>query len=85
MIAALLAQSADWIRPDVDWHALAPELVLLVGINLVLLVDLWIDESKKWMMGALASFVMLGAFIPVVTLAATSLSKSFARDSSVGS
>ncbi len=68
MIAALLAQGADWIRPDVDWHALAPEIVLVVGINLVLLVDLWIDESKKWMMATLAGFVMLAAFIPVVTL-----------------
>jgi NADH-quinone oxidoreductase subunit N len=69
VIAALLAQASDWIRPDVDWHALAPELVLIVGINLVLLIDLWLDEAKKWMMGALAGFVMLGAFIPVVTLA----------------
>ena len=69
MIAALLAQASDWIRPDVDWHALAPELVLIVGINLVLLIDLWLEDSKKWLMGALAGFVMLGAFIPVVTLA----------------
>ena len=69
MIATLLAQGSDWIRPDVDWHALAPELVLIVGINLVLLIDLWLDEAKKWMMGALTGFVLLGAFIPVVTLA----------------
>ena len=47
MIAALLAQAADWIRPDVDWHALAPEIVLIVGINLVLLdrpVDRRVEE-----------------------------------------
>ena len=69
MIASILAQGSDWIRPDVDWHALAPELVLIVGINLVLLIDLWLDEAKKWMMGALTGFVLLGAFIPVVTLA----------------
>ncbi len=69
MIAAILAQGSEWIRPDVDWHALAPELVLIVGINLVLLIDLWLDEAKKWMMGALTGFVLLGAFIPVVTLA----------------
>jgi NADH-quinone oxidoreductase subunit N len=70
MLAALLAQ--DWVRPEIDWHALAPELVLLAGINLVLLVDLWIDESKKWLMASLTGFVMLGALIPVVTLAVTS-------------
>jgi NADH-quinone oxidoreductase subunit N len=69
VIATLLAQSAEWIRPDVDWHALAPEIILVIGINLVLAVDLWIDESKKWIMASLAGFVMLGAFIPVVTLA----------------
>jgi NADH-quinone oxidoreductase subunit N len=69
MLIALLAQGTDWIRPDVDWHALAPEIVLIVGINLVLLVDLWLDASKKWMMATLAGFVMLGALIPVVTLA----------------
>jgi len=69
LIAALVAQGTDWIRPHADWHALAPEIVLVVGINLVLLIDLWLEDSKKWMMGALTSFVMLGAFIPVITLA----------------
>jgi NADH-quinone oxidoreductase subunit N len=69
MLASLLAQAADWQSPDIDWHALAPELVMIVGINLVLLVDLWIDASKKWLMASLAGFVMLGAFVPVVTLA----------------
>ena len=69
MIGALLAQAADWKAPHIDWHALAPEIVLIIGINLVLLVDLWIDESKKWMVASLAGFVMLAAFVPVVTLA----------------
>jgi NADH-quinone oxidoreductase subunit N len=69
MIASLLAQASDWTAPEIDWHALAPEIVLAVGINLVLLVDLWIAESKKWMQATLAGFVLLGAFIPVVTLA----------------
>lgn len=69
MIGALLAQASGWTAPDIDWHALAPELVLAVGINVVLLVDLWIDESRKWIMAALTGFVMLGALVPVVTLA----------------
>jgi NADH-quinone oxidoreductase subunit N len=69
LMATVLAQAPEWIAPDVDWHALAPELVLVVGINLVLLVDLWIDQTKKWMIATLAGFVMLGAFVPVVTLA----------------
>ena len=69
MIASLIAQASDWQAPDIDWHALAPELVMVVGINLVLFLDLWIDQSKKWIMASLAGFVMLGAFVPVVTLA----------------
>ena len=69
MISSLLAQAADWQAPDIDWHALAPEIVLAIGINLVLFVDLWISESKKWMQATLAGFVLLGAFVPVVTLA----------------
>jgi NADH-quinone oxidoreductase subunit N len=68
VISSVLAQASEWIRPDVDWHALAPEIILIIGINLVLLIDLWLEESKKWMMATLAGFVMLGAFIPVVTL-----------------
>lgn len=69
MFASFLAQAAEWSPPDIDWHALAPEIVLAVGINLVLLVDLWISESKKWMQATLAGFVLLAAFVPVVTLA----------------
>ena len=38
MIASLLAQSSDWVSPTIDWHAIAPELVLAVGINLILLL-----------------------------------------------
>ena len=34
-------------RPTIDWHALAPELVLVVGINLVLLVDLWSTDLEE--------------------------------------
>ena len=69
MIAAVLAQVGDFVSPVIDWHALAPELVLVVGINLVLFIDLWVDESKKWAMATLTGFVLLGAFLPVVTLA----------------
>jgi NADH-quinone oxidoreductase subunit N len=68
VIASLLAQS-EWVAPTIDWHALAPEIILAVGINLVLLIDLWLEESKKWIMATLSGFVMLAAFVPVVTLA----------------
>jgi NADH-quinone oxidoreductase subunit N len=67
--STLLAQSSEWIAPTIDWHALAPELVLVAGINLVLFLDLSLDASKKWAMATITGFVMLAAFIPVVTLA----------------
>jgi NADH-quinone oxidoreductase subunit N len=69
VIASLLAQAGDWVSPTIDWHALAPELVLVVGINLVLLLDLQLSETKKWAISTVTGFVLLAAFIPVVTLA----------------
>ena len=50
LVSTVLAQAGDWVSPVIDWHALAPEIVLIVGINVVLLIDLWLPESKKWAM-----------------------------------
>jgi NADH-quinone oxidoreductase subunit N len=66
---AFLAQAGDWVSPTIDWHALAPEIVLVIGINLVLLIDLNLAETKKWMLATITGLVYLGAFVPVVTLA----------------
>lgn len=68
LLGSLIAQS-NWIAPEIDWHALAPEIILMVGINVVLLVDLSLEDSKKWIIASLTGLVMLGAFVPVVTLA----------------
>ncbi len=69
MIAGLLAAAADFTAPTVDYHALAPEIILAAGICLVLLVDLFVEDRQRWITSTLAGFVLLGAFIPVVTLA----------------
>ncbi|MEM9748356.1 MAG: NADH-quinone oxidoreductase subunit N [Actinomycetota bacterium] len=69
MIASLFAQAAEWATPVIDWHALAPELVLVIGINIVLFIDLNIEDSKKWTMATLTGTLMLGALVPVITLA----------------
>ena len=71
VVSSLIAQAGEWPTPTIDWHAIAPEIVLVVGINLVLFIDLWIDESRKWAMATLTGFVLLGAFVPTVTLAVT--------------
>ena len=68
LVSTLLAQADDWVAPTIDWHALAPEIVLIVGINVVLAIDLMIDESKKWAMATVTGLVVLVALVPVVTL-----------------
>ena len=61
--------SNTWQSPTIDYHALAPEIVLASGICLIILVDLFTSESKKWLTASLTGFVLLGALIPVLTLA----------------
>ena len=73
---AMLAAVAPWKAPTIDYHALLPEIILAVGLVVVLLVDLFLEERGKWLLSSLASFSFLGAFVPVVTLA---LSDSGAR------
>ena len=67
MLSSLLA-AGGFVSPKVDYHALAPEFVLGAGICLVLVVDLFVAESKKWILATLSGFVLLGALLPVVTL-----------------
>ncbi|HAN36432.1 MAG TPA: hypothetical protein DCQ52_13660 [Acidimicrobiaceae bacterium] len=55
--------------PIIDYHALAPELVLAAGICTVLLVDLFVPEHRRWITGTLSGMFMLAALLPVVTLA----------------
>lgn len=67
MLLSLLA-AGDFVSPRVDYHALAPEIVLGAGICLVLVVDLFVSDAKRWVLATLSGFVLLGAFLPVVTL-----------------
>lgn len=69
MIATLLAAASTFDAPNIDYHALAPELVLVGFLVLVLVVDLFTDESSKGMLPALASIGLLAAVVPVITLA----------------
>ncbi|MFZ9158848.1 MAG: NADH-quinone oxidoreductase subunit N, partial [Ilumatobacteraceae bacterium] len=68
MLSSILAQ-VPWQSPSIDYHAIAPEIVLAGGICLVILVDLFTSETKKWITATLTGFVMLGALLPVLTLA----------------
>ena len=67
MISAVLAV-AEFTAPTIDYHALAPEIVLAAGICAVLLIDLFVEERLRWITSSVAGFVLLGSFIPVVTI-----------------
>jgi NADH-quinone oxidoreductase subunit N len=74
MIAAALAAS-EFVRPDVDFHAFAPELVLTGAIVVILLVDLFSPEEGTAALPSLAGLGVL-ALVPVVTLAVDGVDRS---------
>ena len=68
MLSSILAQ-VPWESPSIDYHAIAPEIVLAGGICLLIIVDLIVGSSKKWITASLTGFVLLGALVPVLSLA----------------
>lgn len=69
MIATLLAAFPDFIRPEINWHAIAPELVMVATIVVALIVDVFTSENSKWTASSIAGIGMLVALVPVLTLA----------------
>ncbi len=69
MLAHLLAQSAAFHAPRIDFHALAPEIVLTGVITILLLVDLFTEPAQKWLVPALGGIGLLAALVPIITLA----------------
>ena len=65
---ALLAQQA-FDAPSVDFHALAPELVLTGAIVVVLLADLFQPTGSRGIVPQLAGIGILASIVPVLTLA----------------
>ena len=58
-----------FVVPDLDYHALAPELVLTGALLVLLLVDLVFEERGRWSSASLAGIGLLAALVPVLTLA----------------
>jgi NADH-quinone oxidoreductase subunit N len=71
----VLAQAAAQ-NPVFDWHALAPDLVVVATIVVVLIVDLLWPERAAWQTPRIAAIGVLGALIPVVTLAVDGTDRS---------
>ncbi|WP_420639292.1 NADH-quinone oxidoreductase subunit N [Candidatus Poriferisocius sp.] len=61
---------AGFVRPEIDWHAVAPELTLLGVGAVVTLLDIVLLERGRAYTSALAGIGLLVALIPIVTLAA---------------
>lgn len=68
----------------VDWHAIAPELVLTVTACLVLVVDAFLPDEAKWVTMPLSAAGILGTLAAVLSLLGddrTTLAGSFEVDS----
>ncbi len=61
--------AAGWVAPVIDAHALAPEIVLASALCLVIIADLFLSESRKWITSTLAGLGLLATFVPIITLA----------------
>ena len=65
----LLAQeTVEFVRPHIDWHAFAPELVILAWGALVTVIDIIGLERTRRFMPSLTGLGFLFAMVPVLTL-----------------
>ena len=64
------------MNPHIDYHALAPEIVLTATILVVLVADLVFPARQRWQTSRIAGIGVLGALIPVLTLAADGHNRS---------
>jgi NADH-quinone oxidoreductase subunit N len=64
------------VNPHIDYHALAPEIVLSATIVVVLVADLLFPDRERWQTSRVATIGVLGALIPVLTLAADGTDRS---------
>src|SRR5438445_1012742 len=69
-MTALLAAASGFKAPYLDYHALAPEIILTGTIVLVLLADALLDESRKWVISNLSGWGLLAALFLVLGLGA---------------
>jgi NADH-quinone oxidoreductase subunit N len=68
-VHALLFAAVKFHGPKLDYHALAPEIILTATLVIVLLADLILEERKQWLISNLAGIGVLASAIPIVTLA----------------
>src|SRR5204863_337854 len=64
-----MASLAPFQSPTVDYHGLAPEIVLAGTIVVLLVADLFLPERQKWATSTIAGLGLLAALVPILTLA----------------
>ncbi len=69
ILAAAGALQGGFTTPTVDWHALAPVLVLVVTVAASVVFDSLSSERNSGLISSLAGIGFLAAIIPVITLA----------------
>jgi len=70
-VTALAAQlaAATFRGPTIDYHALAPEIILTATVVVLVLLDSIKLDRARALMPVIASFGLLGSLIPLLTLA----------------
>ena len=76
VLGNLLASTPEFVRPPIDWHAVAPELCLLGGGAMITLIDVIWREKGRAITSALAGLFLLAPLIPILTLAIDSEDRS---------
>lgn len=74
---ALITQATNdaFTAPSLDWHAIAPELVLLAVGCLVIILDSVLLERARPLISGLVGLGFLGAIIPIITLSMSDVSE----------
>ncbi len=76
LAAGLLSAVDKFDAPVLDYHALAPEIVLAIVAMIVLLADLFLHETRKPLVNSIAGLGLLGSTIPLLTLANSGTDRS---------
>ena len=71
-MTALLAAASGFKVPYLDYHALAPEIIVGATLVVVLVADLFIEERHKWVLSNVSGLGLLGALLVVIELGARS-------------
>lgn len=69
MFATLLAAGAPYETPFLDWHALAPLIVLVGALAIALIVDSIGGQRQNGALPSVVGLGLLGSLVPIVTLA----------------